>query len=99
MKGEINSNLMQPTDRTIVTEEGDEISAVGTAHSLKRAVGYGALFGLFLAPAAAAMTVGFDSTLIYFRYAIHWGVAFAAIGAWVGAMFFSGEDGGVSKPR
>jgi hypothetical protein len=98
MKTQMNAKLLDATSRTIVTREGGSAAAVGTPHSFKRAVGYGALFGLILAPAAAALTVGFDSALIYFRYAIHWGVGFSAIGAWVGAMFFSGENGGVAKP-
>jgi hypothetical protein len=46
---------------------------------------------LILAPVATAIAVGFDSPLIYFRYAVHWAVGFAVIGAWAGAMFFSRE--------
>jgi Mg/Co/Ni transporter MgtE len=74
------------------------VAADSAERTLKRAIGYGALLGLILAPVATAIAVGFDSALIYFRYAIHWAVGFSVIGAWAGAMFFSGEYSAVGHP-
>ena len=83
MKTRIESNQMKQKPQGVAADRAER--------TLKRAMGYGALFGLILAPVATAIAVGFDSALIYFRYAIHWAVGFSVIGAWAGAMFFSGE--------
>lgn len=91
---------LEDTERMPANERSAESeSSAGGQDKLKSAIRYGALCGLILALLAAAVAVGFDSALIYFRYAIHWAVGFSVVGAWAGAMFFAGEQGAVGHPR
>jgi hypothetical protein len=104
MKTQIHQ--MQEGTQILARHKSRPVAADSAERTLKRTICHGALFGLILAPVAPAVVVGFDSALIYFRYPIHWAVGFSVIGAWAGAMFFSGQysavghpDGGRVRPR
>lgn len=72
-------------------QKKQEARIIAATRDLKKAISYGVIFGLLVAPVAAAYMVGFDSVLIYFLYTLHWALGFSIFGAWFGAMFLSGE--------
>ncbi len=71
----------------------ERVVATRGRHSLREVAARGLVVGMAVGVVAATVAAATQPLAVQLAYTVDWLIGFGTFGAWVGAMFFGGDEG------